>query len=262
MTDETPDAAPDPAGAVALAYVHDGEHVSYSWHYSMVQLIGYDMANEARIMRGGFIGMLCGTDGLVHARNLAVAQFLDEGTADWLLWIDTDMGFPPDVVERLMAAADPEHRPIVGALAFSQRQYSEDGTGGWLTRAAPTVMDWKTIGKESGFDVRWDYSRNTVTKVDGTGSACILIHRSVFEKMRAEFGEVWYSKLPNPSMGQMTSEDLSFCMRAGALEIPVHVHTGVKTTHHKPVWLGEDHYLRERAVNEALENAAKAGGKS
>ena len=39
-------------------------------------------------------------------------------------------------------------------------------------------------------------------------------------------------------------EDLSFCMRANALEIPVHVHTGVKTTHLKHLWLDERIYDR------------------
>jgi hypothetical protein len=26
------------------------------------------------------------------------------------------------------------------------------------------------------------------------------------------------------------------------LDIPLHVHTGVKTTHLKPIWLGESHF--------------------
>jgi hypothetical protein len=56
----------------------------------------------------------------------------------------------------------------------------------------------------------------------------------------------------------MTSEDLSFCMRAGALDIPVHVHTGVQASHHKPIWLAEDDYLRQRAVDAELSARAEA----
>jgi hypothetical protein len=96
--------------------------------------------------------------------------------------------------------------------------------------------------------------------VAGTGSACILIHRAVFEKIAAEHGPTWYNRIPNPSLKQMTSEDLSFCMRAGALGFPLHVHTGVEATHHKPVWLAEDDYLRQRAVNAEL--ATRAGEQS
>jgi hypothetical protein len=36
-----------------------------------------------------------------------------------------------------------------------------------------------------------------------------------------------------------------------ALKIPIHVHTGVKTTHAKTVWLGEEHYWEQRAMRAA-----------
>jgi hypothetical protein len=49
-------------------------------------------------------------------------------------------------------------------------------------------------------------------------------------------------------MGQVLSEDLSLCLRAGALDIPVHVHTGVKTTHQKTLWLAEDDYYGQVAL--------------
>lgn len=256
----TPDTSTPPAdtmaGAAVLAYVHT-ERVSYSWHHSVVELIAYDFANACRVARGGFIGMHCGTDGLVDARNETIKTFLDERQAEWLFWTDTDMGFRPDTLERLLTAADPEHRPIVGALAFSQRQTDLDGMGGWRTSATPTVFDWQEHDGKTGFAVRFDYARNTVTQVAGTGSACILIHRSALEAMGEKFGPVWYNRIPNQSMGKMTSEDLSFCMRAGALGIPVHVHTGVQATHHKPVWLQEDDYLRQRAVDAEIARQAE-----
>jgi len=88
-----------------------------------------------------------------------------------------------------------------------------------------------------------------VTRCAGTGSAAILIHRTAFETIAGPLGPVWYNRIPNTSTGQLVSEDLSFCMRAGAANIPVHVHTGVRTTHQKTVWLGEELYWQQRAVN-------------
>lgn len=241
------------AGAVVAAYVHS-KQVTYSWHHSMVELIGWDMTNHGRIIRGGYIAMHCGTDGLVESRNKAVMDFLAEGRAEWLWWVDTDMGFPPDTVDRLVAAADPTERPIVGGLCFSQREETPDGAGGWRCRATPTVFDWTKIDDKQGFAVRWDYPQDTVVKCAGTGSACILIHRSVLERIADKFGPVWYNRAPNPTTGQLISEDLSFCMRAGAIGIPVYVHTGVRTTHMKPIWLGEEDYLSQRShVSESAE---------
>lgn len=247
--------------AVTVAYLHFNE-VTYSWHRSMIELVGWDFANHARIIRGGYIAMRTGTDGIVEGRNTAVKEFLADRDAEWLWWVDTDMGFYPDTVDRLLEAADPDERPIVGGLCFSQREVNPDGMGGWRCQATPTVFDWTTIdvydertdqlrvkiGEQQGFAVRWDYPVNTVTRCSGTGSACVVIHRSVFEKIGDKFG-TWYTRVPNLSTGQLVSEDLSFCIRAGALGIPVHVHTGVSTTHAKRLWLAEEDYWRQRAVD-------------
>jgi hypothetical protein len=237
----------DPADAVVVAYVNHND-VAYSWHHSIVELLGWDMTRRGRIIQGGYIAYRYGTDGLVDARNKAVQQFLTERDADWMFWIDTDMGFAPDTVDRLCEAADPVDRPIVGALCFTQREPDADGLGGWRTSAAPTVFDWRHEGDQQGFAIRWDYPENTLVRCAGTGSAAVLIHRSVFMRIFEKYGASWYDRAYNASMKQETSEDLSFCMRALALGIPVHVHTGVKTSHQKAVWLSEHEYRQQRRV--------------
>jgi hypothetical protein len=239
----------DRDGAVVVAYVHQ-KNVAASFHHCMIELLGWDLAHEGRILRGGYLGWTCGTDGLTDSRNKVVAAFLRDDRADWLFWIDTDMGFAPDTVDRLFAAADPVERPVVGGLCFTQREEESDGMGGWRCRATPTVFDWTVLpdtGK-MGFSVRWNYPPDTMVRCAGTGSACVLIHRSVFEKIQAEYG-TWYDRVQNTTMGRLMSEDLSLCLRAGALNIPVHVHTGVKTTHQKTLWLAEDDYFGQVALS-------------
>ena len=241
-----PEAAEETADAVTVAFVHSSD-VAYSWHHSLMQLVGHDFANHARILRGGWIAMRCGAAGLVEARNNTVTEFLTGQNADWLLWLDTDMGFPADLVERLIEHADPVERPIVGALCFSQRESEPDGMGGWRCRAVPTIFDWtKLESGASGFLVRWDYAPNALIRCNGTGSAAVLIHRTVFSKVAAKYGPTWYNMVPNPSTGDLVGEDLAFCLRAAALGIPVHVHTGVPTTHAKRLWLGEPDYMAEK----------------
>jgi hypothetical protein len=54
------------------------------------------------------------------ARNRIVADFLTRQHAPWLLMVDTDMVFAGDALDRLIAAAHPVERPIIGGLCFSQ----------------------------------------------------------------------------------------------------------------------------------------------
>ncbi len=248
--------------AVTVAYVH-GNDVAYSWHHSMVEMIGYDMAHEGRIIRGGYIAMRCGSSGVVEARNKAVTEFLASMDADWLLWVDTDMGFPADVCEQLLEAADAAERPIVGALCFAQKEIEPDRMGGWRCLAAPTIFDWaRTEDGLEGFTTRWDYPEGTLARCAGTGGACILVHKSVYAKIAARYGPVWYDMAPNPSTGDLIGEELSFCARAGALGVPVHVHTGVQATHMKQIWLAEPDYQAERELAAAAEREAAEGGQA
>src|SRR6185369_521821 len=251
MDNPLPEPKRDPATAVTVAYIHDGQTVDYSFHHSLFYLMAFDLASEARLWNTQPLQWRCGTDALPDARNGAVRNFLADGGADWLWWVDTDMGFMPDTVDQLFAAADPELRPIVSGLTFANRDAEEDGMGGRFALATPVIMDWKHIDGEVGFDIRWNYAQNAVVRCDGVGSACVLIHRSVFERIEAEFGPNWYTRTRNPTTGHMISEDLAFCVRANALNIPIHVHTGVKTSHAKTVWLGEEHYWEQRAMRAA-----------
>jgi hypothetical protein len=256
---------------VTAGYLFEDE-IKASFFHSFLRMLGFDAEHEGRIWSGGFCPRRGTTGDLAGGRNDVVLDFL-KTESQWLWWVDTDMGFEPDVVERLLEAADPVERPVVGALCFAQREHVSDGVGGWRPQAWPTVMDWNVIDGRGGFEVRWDYPRNTVTRVGATGSACILIHRSVFERVQAEYGEQvrevnrarglpedlglpwnsWYSRVTNPTTGELMGEDLSFCARLLRLQIPIFVHTGVQTTHQKNIWLQEQDYWRQRALSPSPE---------
>lgn len=262
-----PAAEPDEGPSVAVAFVHE-DRLDYSFFHSFMQLMGYDAGNAGRIWRGGFISRRGTTGDLAAARNGGVVDFLD-GDAEWLWWVDTDMGFAPDTVDKLLAEADPVERPIVGGMCFGQRESEPDGVGGYRPVAWPTIMDWTFEGERGGFQIRWDYPRDTLTQCHGTGSACVLIHRSVFERIRDVYENLqresgvrkdgdprwdsWYTRVTNPSTGELVGEDLSFCLRLMRVEIPLHVHTGIQTTHRKNIWLQEQDYWRQRALAPAPE---------
>lgn len=188
------------SGTVAVAYVH-GTEVAHSWHQSMQALVAYDIAHHQRVIGGGWFATKYGTGGIVQARNDTITGFLTQCEADWLFWVDTDMGFLADSVDRLIDAADPETRPIMGGLCFAMREVAVDGAGGYLVQPAPTIFDWvKLPNGQQGFYTRTDYEKDTVLQVAGTGSAFLVIHRSVFTKLEAEYGRTWYSPVDRKSV--------------------------------------------------------------
>jgi GT2 family glycosyltransferase len=236
-------------GTVLVAYLHPATDIQHSFHVSLTGLVNYDVVNNQRLFASsGPFMVRTGTGGLVDSRNKAVAHFLDSSPEEWLWFVDTDMGFEPDVVDRLVAAADPVERPVVGALCFGMKQGDPDGFGGYVTTPFPTLYGWwKNPDGAEGFINADGYPQDTAVKVAATGAACLLIHRSVLEKVRAEHGDTWFEQVKYGD-GRMVSEDLSFCYKLGMLDIPVHVHTGIKTTHAKTIWVGEDEFLRHKMI--------------
>ena len=244
----------DRSTAVCVAFVHTDE-VDFNFFFSFWQLLHHDLVGDGNVWRGGHSITYGGTGDLAAARNIAVKGFLDDNKADWLWFVDTDMGFGPDTVNRLMTSAHPVDRPVMGAMTFSAMREEEDGAGGFRLLFTPVVMDWVHNDDQTGWAPRWDYPRDEVTRVDGTGSACILIHRSVFEQVREMYVEQkpdwanWYTRTINPRTGDLIGEDLSFCLRMMQRGIPIHVDTSVQTTHAKRLWLAQEDYWRQRALN-------------
>lgn len=221
---------------ICVAYVHSQE-VAHSWHKSMMGLlVHHGQPDQAPITE--WMSTKYSSGGLVEARNNTARHFLAT-KAEWLLVVDTDMGFAPDALEQLLTVAHPTDLPVVGGLCFMQREVEPDGMGGWRVQPRPVLFTWHVGDDFTGFELITDYPRDAVVQVAGTGSAFMLIHRSALQRVADKYGEHWYSQVVNPTTGQVLSEDLSFCTRLAGAGIPLAVHTGVRTTHLKQVWIDE-----------------------
>lgn len=168
------------------------------------------------------------------ARNKIVSDFLRRQRAPWLLMCDTDMAWAPDALDRLIAAAHAADRPLVGALCYAQ-----DGDGDPL----PTMYELVERNGAMAFTRPASWPEDACVRVSATGAAFLLMHRSALQAVRETARDPaapWFreSALPGQPLALM-GEDMTFCLRAGAAGIPVHVHTGVQAAHVKPVMLGK-----------------------
>jgi GT2 family glycosyltransferase len=223
---------------VVLAYIHPGQ-VSAYFVESMLTTVLVDDRSEQRIET---ILQDWSSANVSQSRNKLTSKFLDEFSADWLLWIDSDMAWDPYDVYRIIDSADPEKRPVVGGLCF----------GAMHGALFPTIYLWGETPEGKLVTYRpHEYPHNAMVPVVGTGAAFLLIHRSVLEKVRDhEFSKTFPFFQEMEWSGDPVGEDLAFCLRCAQLQIPVHVNTAIKIGHHKSHLLNEALFDAQQSLRE------------
>lgn len=216
---------------VLVGYLH-ANHLSASFHKSLLGLITHDQQNLGRIANYGAVRTP--GYGIPDSRNHMAEKTLELGL-EWLFFIDADMGFRPDTLDELLEVADPKKRPVVGGLCFAYKDVGIDLEYQSVRNTPiPTIYDFV----DGNYHARLHYPANAVIPVAATGAACLLIHRSALEAVHALDGSNWFTRIAGPD-GDLMGEDISFFDRLRRCEIPAWVHTGVRTTHHKEIHLSE-----------------------
>jgi hypothetical protein len=234
--------------SVAVGFLDPG-HWSHCFGQSLIDMYLVDAFGSKRMIPNGkYLRQWCGANGIVAGRNKIATQFLDETDCEWLFMVDSDMGFSPTTVDDLIASADPLTRPVVGGLCFALRKDAPGEFYGQKYVVVPTCFEFVDSADEVGFRSIVDYPRDSLFSVDATGAACMVVHRSALERVREKVGDHWFN--PVSHGGATFAEDLSFCLRLTACEIPLFVNTAVRTTHDKHgVFLDEDEFDRCRALH-------------
>lgn len=222
------------SGSVFVGVPSYGGTVDSQFHISLVHLMVWDAKHDRRIIDGGAHLQVHGSD-ISTNRNQIVKAFL-ASTCQWLWMVDTDQTFEPDTLDRMLAQADPVERPIIGALVFVYDVVDDS--------VEPTIWSWI-----DGDPRRWvTYPPRKLVECGATGAGCVLVHRSVFEKVAAytpsgssrPYGETpwpWFqiTAWVNPDGSpDRFGEDLTFMARANlGCGIPVHVDTSIEVGHRK-----------------------------
>lgn len=127
------------------------------------------------------------------ARNTLAKQALEEG-CERILWIDSDMTFEPDLMERLGADIDAGW-DVVSGLYFKRKFPAE-----------PVIYRGIEVGGKDGAtraDTYWDYPQDSVFEIAGCGFGGVLMRTDVLLDLEE----------PPFQPFLHLSEDLSFCVR-------------------------------------------------
>lgn len=243
---ETGETFPKPT--VAVYYPH-GEEISSKFHASILNMALADISGPQFMAAPGTLtGIRCGVN-VCGVRNTMCEMALESG-AEWMLQLDADMKFDHDLLPRLLRAAHPTDRPIVGGLCF---RYMPDADLPYQ----PTMYAWMPPTEDRPKPIAigsvLNYEKDGMMRVTATGAACLLVHRSVLQKMKDSYPGPWHwfaeqRFVDDRGVPDVFGEDLTFCLRAGECGFPIHVDTSIKVGHMKTFEITEAHYEFSRAL--------------
>lgn len=134
--------------------------------------------------------------------------------ADYILWLDSDMVFPPELLVNLME--DIKGRDMVAGVCHMRRPPYEPVLYKKL-RQGLTPAD-----NES--EKYLDYPKDEIFSIEGCGFGCVLMRTEVIQSVVDKYHELF---APLPGYG----EDLSFCIRARGCGYEIHADPKVQVGH-------------------------------
>lgn len=225
---------------ISVGYISPGQ-VATLFHESMMTMLRQD----ERITK---IHSIISGPRIASARNDIIREFLKTEN-EWVLLLDSDMVFEPNLLDTLLGSANARIRPVVGGLCFG---------GGRVGVPFPTLYALTDPKDHGGKLTRVisDYPKDALCKVDATGAACLLIHRKVLQDMGDKYKDMpdGYSN-PHPwfaesvHRGHEYGEDWTFCIRLKQMGVPLYVNTAAKLGHVKTQNFNEQYYEQWRKFN-------------
>lgn len=133
---------------------------------------------------------------LIYTSRNNLARRALEWDADYVLWLDSDMVFEPDLLERLMADLEDYDADMVSGLYFRR-----------IIPYTPVLFDRLDISGEITYWTEFKKIPDDVFEVGGCGFGCVLMKTDVIYDV---FGKYQNCFAPFGNTG----EDLAFCWRA------------------------------------------------
>jgi GT2 family glycosyltransferase len=158
------------------------------------------------------------------ARDKLAEQALALET-DYILWLDSDMVFGPELLHDLMRA----DRDFVTGLYFRRRPP--------FTPVLYSKIRYGMTPEEFVHEEYEDYPKDSVFEIDACGFGAVLMKTSIIRDVQREFG---YLFAPMKGFG----EDISFCIRAKQCGYKLFCDSSVKLGHVTRSVANEETYLQ------------------
>lgn len=209
---------------------------SAEFNHSVEKMIGHFATNfiatgQAETVTLTDVGTL-----LPDMRNTLARVAIEHG-ATHVLWLDNDMIFPVDMIERLY-----QHGKPIVAANYSQRK-----------------RPCKPVAAKDGLWVYTEENSSGLEMVDYVGMGCMLVETAIYESIP----KPWHMLAWNEKKQEIVGEDVYFCRKARAAGADIWIdHDLSKEVFH----IGYHNYSYKDALNDRPEmierQAKKAAEKS
>ncbi|AQS84827.1 MAG: hypothetical protein ABF876_11945 [Acetobacter aceti] len=197
---------------------------------------------------------LVGNDALVtRSRNTLLHQFYAQSDASHILFVDSDIGFAPDAVPRLVAAG----KDLVAGLYPLKDRYWDTFTDVLIKRDEPAeTASLRYVGESTSLHEHQpgEGPYAGLVKAGYAGTGFMLISRRAVQRMIEAYPETRYKRIDapvaqdnsasvetdayalfdcmvDPETGTYLSEDFTFCRRWRALGGEVWLDPGLELSH-------------------------------
>lgn len=178
-------------------------------------------------MRAFIRESMCQEGEYVHATRARVSlhdsarnRLADEMRGDWLLMLDTDLEFDPDICARMVRAMNTYNLDVLsGVYCFKTSPHQ------------PVLYYWNPETERTEPISSWDKGTEFF-KIGAAGGGCLLIHRRVFDRIKRDLGERPFDRMPAKNWkGATHGEDHSFFRRLHLLGIQAYAMANLHTYH-------------------------------
>ena len=170
---------------------------------------------------------------LIYQARTALCKMAMDAGADYVLWLDSDVVFQPDLMERLME--DIQGRDMVTAV--------------YHARKAPfRPVIWKTIRTglmptDAQVEQYDDYPTDGLFEIEGCGFGAVLMKTGVIRDVAETFHQTF---APVTGLG----EDLSFCVRARSCGYKIWCDPALQIGHKGAMIINQDTFRAFRGRKE------------
>lgn len=161
---------------------------------------------------------------LIYDAREKLVRDMKKQKKDWVLFIDSDMVVPNDMLERMLS----HNLPIVAGMAFKRIPPFQPC---WYSKLE--IENYGTDKAMPKLETVVEFPDKGLMRVEGAGLACCLIRKEVFEMIEPPYF------FPQINVG----EDLSFFYKVKQKKIPVYVDLEIDVGHVADMPIQKEHFV-------------------